>query len=249
MKILKKSVFLSLISFFLAGSAFAATAQVVAEDPDGGLILRSGATMTLDAGDLLQEGDQIRTRTATVVVSICDGALVTIYPDSEVIVSSLSDENAVLNLIKGELLGDTIAGCKISIGNKVDTTDISNGVYGVLLNQEGDSWTLQVRNLDGEVTFTGGNLLTGAATAILEAGKVVYIPEGEQLTVVGTFNPDSRFFTLADGSGTLSPIPPEIIEEMEEQIDDLRNVDPIDPGIPDMIEIPIEDVETASDQG
>lgn len=247
MKTLKISVVLSLIVSLLAGPVSATTAQVVAEDPDGSLVLRTGTTMMLDAGDLLQEGDQIQTRPSTVVVSICDGALVTIYPKSEVIVASLSTETAVLNLVKGELLGDTIAGCKISISNKVGTADISNGVYGVLLNQEGDSWTLQVRNLDGEVTFTGGNLDAGAASALLESGKAVYIPTGEQLTVIGTYNPDSRLFSAA--SVSLAPMPPEVIEEMQEQIDEIRNLEPDGPTIPDLIEIPFVDVETASDKG
>ncbi len=248
MKALKISVVLSLTFSLLAQVALAAsTAQVVAEDPDGSVIMRSGATMMLDAGDLLQEGDHVKTRTSTVVVSICDGALVTVYPDAEVIVASLSDENAVLNLIKGELLGDTIAGCAISIANKVGTADISNGVYGVLLKQQGDSWTLQVRNLDGEVTFTGGNLSTGAATALLESGEAIYIPAGEQLTVIGTYNPDSRFFSVV--SSSLAPIPPDVLEEMQEGIDEMRNLEPGDQTLPDLIEIPFEDVETASDKG
>lgn len=260
MKSLKISVVLSLIAVMLAPAISAASnAQVVAEDPDGSLVVRGGSTMMLDAGDILREGDVIKTRAATVVVSICDGALVTIYPNSEIAVTSLSDEVAVLNLIKGELLGDTVSGCAISVSNKVGTADISNGVYGVLLNQTGKGWTLQVRNLDGNVTFTGGNVDTSDVTAALvESGKAVRVPAGEELTVRGSYNPNSNVFTPTGGAGALTVIPADTADEMEEdadEMDDLRT--PMDgstggdgtPQVPTLIKIPFPDVETASDKG
>ncbi len=260
MKSLKISVVLSLIAVMLAPVISAgANAQVVAEDPDGSLVVRGGSTMMLDAGDILREGDVIKTRAATVVVSICDGALVTIYPKSEVAVASLSDEVAVLNLIKGELLGDTVSGCAISVSNKVGTADISNGVYGVLLNQTGKGWTLQVRNLDGNVTFTGGNVDTSDVTAALvESGKPVSVPAGEELTIRGSYNPNSNVFTPVGGAGALTVIPADTADEMEEGADEMDDLRPTwegstgedgDPEVPTLIEIPYEDIETASDKG
>lgn len=260
MKLLKISVVLSLFALMLAPViAGAAEAQVVAEDPDGSLVVRGGSTMMLDAGDLLREGDVIKTRTSTVVVSVCDGALVTIYPNSEVAVTSLSDEVAVLNLIKGELLGDTVAGCDVSIANKVGTADISNGVYGVLLNQTGKGWTLQVRNLDGNVTFTGGNIdTTDVTAALVQTGRSISIPAGQELTISGSYNPNSNVFTPIGGAGALSVIPGNVATDMEKEADKMNDLMPEfqdstgddgQPTTPNLIEVPYVDIETASDKG
>lgn len=260
MKSLKLSAVLSLILTLLAPSiVVAAEAQVVAEDPDGSLVVRGGSTMMLDAGDLLREGDVIKTRSSTVVVSVCDGALVTIYPDSEVAITSLSEELAVLNLVKGELLGDTIAGCDVSIANKVGTADISNGVYGVLLNQTGKGWTLQVRNLDGSVTFTGGNIdTTDITAALVQTGKAINIPAGQQLIISGAYNPSNNVFTPIGGAGALSIIPADVVDQMEDGADNMEDIapewedstggddTPVDPGL---IKVPNENIETASDKG
>jgi len=260
MKLFKISVVLSLITTMLAPAIIAAAeAQVVAEDPDGSLLVRGGSTMMLDAGDLLREGDVIKTRTSTVVVSVCDGALVTIYPNSEVAVTSLSEEVAVLNLVKGELLGDTVAGCDVSIANKVGTADISNGVYGVLLNQTGQGWTLQVRNLDGSVTFTGGNIdTTNITAALLQTGKAISIPAGQQLVISGSYNPSTNIFTPIGGAGAISIIPQDVVDQMQDDADKMDDLvpgwqdstggdgTPVDPGL---IEVPYEDIETASDKG
>ena len=258
MKSLKISVVLSFLTAMLAPAMLIAgtNAQVVAEDPDGGLIVRAGSSSLLDTGDVLKEGDIIKTNGATVIVSICDGALVTIYPNSEVAVSSLQADVAVLNLVKGELLGDTISGCSISVGNKAGTTDISNGVYGVLLSETGQGWTLQVRNLDGNVSFTGGSNLdvTNATAAIVSPGSTLPVPAGEELILRGSYNEDTDVFTLVS-AGSLGSIPDDVADRMSEvgkEMSERRGMDtppeaPVGP--PDVLELPFEDIETASDKG
>ena len=261
MKSLKLSVVLPVLLSLMATSILSAgTAMVVAEDPDGAQITRGGASIMVSGGDVLMEGDVLSSNAATVVVSICDGALVTIYPDSEVAVSSLAADVAVLNLVKGELLGDTISGCEVSIANAAGSADISNGVYGVLMNQTGDGWTLQVRNLNGEVSFTGApGLDTGNVTAsIIEAGQTFQVPAGEELIVRGIYNMGEDIFTLVAGGAAVGGLPDAAIDNMNEVAKEHNAIreqgpeegeTPPPPGPPSWIELPFEDIDTASDKG
>ncbi len=267
MKFLQKSVaLLAINTLILPGLLSGAVARVVAEDPDGAEITRAGTSMSIAGGDLLMEGDVLLSNSSTLVVSICDGALVTIYPDSEVVVSSLSEEMAVIDLVKGEILGDTISGCAVSIANKAGTADISNGVFGVLMDQTGDGWTLQVRNLNGEVSFTGSpSMDSGNVTAsIVEADGLFPIPQSSELTLRGTYNPDDESFVLVPGGAALSGLPDEAAENMiivSENHNTIRQQgggapagEQSDEGgapasMPDIIEIPFDDIDTASDKG
>lgn len=266
MKVLRRTVATSLLISILGCTAFGASlAQVVAEDPNGATILRSGSSLNLQPGNVLQEGDIIKSNAATVVVSICDGALVTLYPKSEMAVTSLSADVATVNLMKGELLGDTITGCSISVDNKVGRADISNGVYGVLLNETGDGWTLQVRNLDGKVTFTGGEKLdtSNMTVSLVEPGKSLPIPAGEEIIVRGIYDQTSEIFTLVTGGAAIAMLPDPTIGIMRENAAIMSAIgrggdDGGDGGdefgedenaTDVFIEIPVEDVETASDKG
>ncbi len=259
MKVLRKSVAISLLISVLSFSAMGATlAQVVAEDPNGAVIVRTGSNMDLQPGNILQEGDVIKSNTATVIISICDGALVTLYPKSELMVTSLSSEVATVNLVEGELLGDSISGCAISVDNKVGRADISNGVYGVLLNETGEGWTLQVRNLDGRVTFTGGEKLdtSNMTVSLVEPGKILPIPAGEEIIVRGIYDRGSEIFTLVTGGAAIAMLPDNTIGTMREDASIMSSIgrddsdDDDDDGDDDIfIEIPIEDIETASDKG
>ncbi|MEX0324373.1 MAG: hypothetical protein AB3N63_19610 [Puniceicoccaceae bacterium] len=262
MKVLRKSVAISLlISIFSCAAIGATLAQVVAEDPNGATITRGGSNLNLQPGNILQEGDVIKSNAATVVISICDGALVTLYPKSELAVVSLSADVATVNLMKGELLGDTITGCAISVDNKVGRADISNGVYGVLLNETGEGWTLQVRNLDGKVTFTGGEKLdtSNMTVSLVEPGKSLPIPAGEEIIVRGIYDRSTEIFTLVTGGAAIAMLPDSTIGTMrddastmasigrddEDDDDDGEDPDPDEVFIP----IPLEDIETASDKG
>jgi hypothetical protein len=276
MKSLKKSVVLSLISAILAPAALLAQgAQVVAEDPDGGVVVRGGSSMALSSGSALQAGDVVKSNEATVILSLCDGALVTVYPGSEVSLASLGEGVAVLNLTKGELLGDTTSGCAISVANVVGTADISNGVYGVVLTETGEGYTLQVRNLDGNVTFTGDDQLdiSNLTASIVEPGKTLDIPAGEEMIVRGLYNSDSDIFSLVTGGAAMALMSDEVVGELRGaseymsavgRPDELPGKGPEDgppgqdkaadktegtPAEDVIIEVPWFDVETASDKG
>lgn len=258
MKSLKISVVLSLITALLVPAVSAASsAQVVAEDPDGAVVVRGSASKAISSGSTLKQGDVVKSNGATLVVSICDGALVTIYPNSEVAVSSLASDVAVLNLIKGELLGDTISGCSVSVANKAGTADISNGVYGVIMNQTGQGWTLQVRNLDGNVSFTGSeNLDTSNVTAsIVNPGETTSVGAGEEITIRGTFDDNNNVFSLTSGGAVIAGLPDEAINRMSDQAKEMNAIDEEDeggegppPGPPEFIDLP-DQAETASDHG
>src|SRR6056300_1742037 len=103
MKSFKLSVLLSLVSAVFAPVILNAQgAVVVAEDPDGGIVVRAGSSMALSPGGALQAGDLVKSNGATLILSICDGSLITVYPNSEIMVNSLGTEVAMISLIKGE---------------------------------------------------------------------------------------------------------------------------------------------------
>jgi hypothetical protein len=275
MKTFKLSVVLSLFSAILAPAFLSAQgAMVVAEDPDGGIIVRSGSSMDLSAGSGLQPGDLVKSNGATIVLTLCDGSLITVYPNSELLVNTLDDEVAVVSLLKGELLGDTVSGCKISVDNVVGTTDISNGVYGVLLNESTGGWTLQVRNLDGNVTFTGDDQLdiSNLTASIVEPGVTLSIPAGEEMIVRGVYDAGSEIFALSLGGASMAILGDDTISELQKGAEFMTSVGRPDelPGkgaedIPGkdkakektkgtpaedvILEIPWYDIETASDKG
>lgn len=174
--------------------------------------------MAVDTGDALQEGDLIKTNGATVIVSICDGALVTLYPGTEVTLSGLGTSVAKLNLSSGEILGDSMSGCGISVSNVVGTANISNGVYGVLLTQSGQGWTLQVRNLDGKVTFTGADSLDSSnmAISLVEAGKTIDVPVGEEVIIRGIYDSGRDVFALSTGGAAMAMISDETVGKMRD---------------------------------
>ena len=272
MKLLTKSVVLSFFAALMGPALLigqmASVAQVVHEDPDGALAVRGGASIGLAAGDVLQEGDTLKTNSATLVITLCDGALITLYPESEVTVTSLGAKVAQLKLSRGELLGDTVSGCSIAVMSAAGSARIDNGVYGVLMNESAEGWTLQVRNLDGSVTFTGGSNLdaSNVTASIVEAGKTLEVPAGEEIIVRGVYDPESQMFALTQGGAVMSLLQEETISEMREEaergravgrpdgipgrdvIDDL-DTPARDRSAPQVIELPWEDVETASDPG
>lgn len=227
--------------------------------------------MALNAGDSLSSGDVVKSNNSTIVLSVCDGSLVTVYPGSELTVASISEGQAVLSLTKGELLGDTSSGCSISVANVVGTADISNGVYGVLLSESNEGWTLQVRNLDGNVTFTGDNQLdiSNLTASIVEPGVTMSIPAGEEMIVRGVYDADGDIFAVALGGAAMALIGDETAGEMQagaaymgsldtgddapsgddEPADDDDDEDEETPEVENALDVPWYDVETASDPG
>lgn len=262
---------------FLA-SAFAyaepADAQVVHEDPDGALIVRSGTSRALAAGDMLEEADVIKSNESTVIVSLCKGSLVTIYPDSEVMFTGLQTGIVRVSIMRGEILGDSNEsdGCEFSVGTLAGIIDIESGVFGVLMNESVDGWTLQVRNLDGSVTFTGdaGLDTSNLTVSLVNPGETTAIPAGDEMIVRGLYDPVTEVFSLISGGAALSIMPDETVGSMNEGVgvmqavgrpDDLpareRAIPRIeetdtpaeDKAIPKILEIPWKDIETASDRG
>jgi hypothetical protein len=277
MKFFAKSVVLSLMSALLVPAlshAQPVEASVVHEDPDGALIVRAGSSMALASGDELQDMDVIKSNDSTVIVSLCNGSLVTVYPDSEVMFTGIQTGIVRISIIQGEILGDIDPddGCEIGADTLAGTIDISSGVYGVLMNEGPDGWTLQVRNLDGTVTFTGdaGLDTSNLTVSLVNPGETTDIPAGDELIVRGVYDPVTEIFSLISGGAAMSIIPDDVIGDMNDGVegmqavgrpDDLpareRAVPTIedtdtpaeDKAVPVILEIPWKDIETASDRG
>ena len=272
MKSFTKSVLISFASA-LALPAFvqaASVAQVLSEDPDGAMLVGASSSSGLVVGSSLSAGDVIATNGATVVIGACDGSLITVYPNSEVTVTAVSANGVTLKLTRGEILGDTTNGCPVTVQNPAGSANISDGVYGVLLNETGDGWTLQVRNLDGSVNFTAAPTLSTAdmQVSLVEPGKTLAIPAGEEMVLRGIYNSDADSFELVRGGAALAVLSDETVAGLQSassamsavgRPDDLPARDkavPVlegtpggDNAIPVIIEIPWQDVEPASDRG
>lgn len=252
----------ALLLVLLPGLLFGAdTALVVYEMPDGASFNRAGERTPVFTGDRLNNGDTLETGDATVILSLCDGSLVTIYPNSTVVISGLGQQTVSLQLVRGEVLGDNRVGCQMSVTTTVGETRITEGVFGVLLNQMGDqNWTLQVRNLDGTVVFVGDSRLDTSNTmvSVLEPNKEVSIPAGEEFMVRGVYNAEEQVFSLAQDGVAMAVLDTQASGHLRDGAEFMGSIQiPEDgpdggeepPERPNQIEIPYEDVDTASDKG
>lgn len=257
MKAFTKSVLTFLlpvmVPVFLNGAGMA---QVVSEDPDGATYDR-GATYGVSVGMDLMEGDTIKTGGSTLVLSLCEGSLVTIYPGSEVQLVSSGAGMVSLNLMKGEILGDASSACEFSVSTKVGTAKMSGGVYGIVHTSSGqEGWALQVRNLDGKAKFVGGsNLDTSNMTvSMVEPDKEVEIPAGEEMALQGVYNESSDVFALLEGGAVVAILDMQEAANLRSEAGRMAAKargpqEETDTPAPQVIEIPYEDVETASDKG
>jgi hypothetical protein len=256
MKAFSKSILTLLLPALAAPIMHGAmVAQVVSEAPDGAVYERGGEYQ-VSAGLSLMEGDVLSTNDATVILSFADGSTLTAYPDTILYLSASGE----LTLGQGEILGDVAGGSSLSVATKVGTVQAQNGVYGVLLNESPDmGWTLQVRNLDGVVAFTGAPKLdtAGMTVSLVEPGKTLNIPAGEEVIVRGIYNESSEVFALVPGGVVMAMLDAEEAGQIREAAQQMSSAVLGDgeaapgegDGAPVIIEIPFEDIETASDKG
>ena len=229
--------------------------QFVYESPDGARYQRGGESYSVEAGAILREGDRIATGNSTVIFSLGNGSLITVYPNSLLTIDSLVAPIS-LTLNQGEILGDNAAGSPIQVGTVAGTVKVSAGVFGVLASNMGTSSSVQVRNLDGTVSFRGAPDLdtSGSVVTLLEPNKEVMVPPGEELIVRGIYNEDSEVFAVAREGVALAVLSPAAVGEIREAVEVMSSVtlpESVEaPAVPPtIIEIPVEDVDTASDKG
>ena len=237
-------------------------AQIVYVSSEDAIVEQGDSSLIATAGQVLTGGSEIKSNEATVIISICDGSLVTIYPQSTVRIDNLQAGIVELVLVSGEILGDNGGNCDISVGTKAGKASIIDGVFGVVLNDDGDNgWTLQVRNLDGTVTFVGQPNLDTSATIVtlLEPNKVVEIPPGEEFIVRGIYDADSDVFAIAQEGVALALISEISFGEFTERVEFMNAAgeewaneqEPTEeaPAKPEEIEVPFEEFDTASEKG
>lgn len=228
--------------------------EVVFEQPDGALYQRGGL-YNVNVGLQFMDGDVLQTNDSTVILSVCEGSLLTAYPGTEVEITSTGDGTLSLRLIKGEVLGDVSDDCRLNVATKVGTASITGGVFGVVQNLAGDQgWTMQVRNLDGTVDFIGDPKLdTSAMTvSLIEPNETISIPAGEEIIVRGVYYEATDVFALTQGGAAIASMDPADVDQLREAVQEMSSAtlpEPPPPADPLIIEIPYEDIETASDKG
>jgi hypothetical protein len=236
-------------------------AEVVSESPDGATYLRGGS-FEVSAGMSLMAGDRIVAGDSTVVISFGNGSLLTLYPGSSIELTGATAGTIDLELLQGEILADASAVSTFTVATKAGSLSASGGVFGVLQSPgAGDDWTLQVRNLDAEVAFQGDvSLDSGDLTvSLIEPGKTVPVPAGEEVIVRGVYSESEEVFTLTDDGGSLAVIDSGTVAQLREASEQMSSAEVPGTGTTAagpaptegtvIIEIPFQDVETASDKG
>lgn len=257
MKALIKTVLTFLLPVIAVPAFLQGAAQVVSEDPDGAILVRGG-DYAVTVGLSLMEGDVIESGDSTVIVSFSDGSRLTVYPNSAVRIKGLSEDSATLDLVRGEILGDAMDDSSFTVDTVVGRASVSGGVFGILMNQMGEGWTLQVRNLDARVSFTGAPDLdtSNVTVSMLEPDEQVDIPTGEEIIVRGIYNEDEEFFALTREGAAIASIDTDTIGQLQEAAQEMSAVEipgpPVEVPAGDggvIIDIPYQDVETASEKG
>ncbi|NDV62001.1 hypothetical protein G0Q06_06020 [Puniceicoccales bacterium CK1056] len=252
MKTFIKPILFTLLAPFALQAAN--VAEVVYEEPDGALYTRGGI-YNIEVGQELIEGDILQTNDSTVILSLCEGSLLTAYPGTEVQLALLGDGTVAVKLVRGEVLGDISDDCRLDVKTKVGTASITDGVFGVVQNLAGDQgWTMQVRNLDGEVDFIGDPKLdtSNMTVSLIEPNETINIPAGEEIIVRGIYYESTDIFALTQGGAALASMTSEDIQGLREAVSEMSSAvlpEPPTPTPPLIIEIPYEDIETASDKG
>jgi hypothetical protein len=249
MKAFTKSFLTILLPVILAPMMQGATvAQVVSEQPDGAVFQRGGL-YNVSAGINLMEGDVLETKQSTVILSFADGSLMTAYPNTILYLNGADD----VRLGRGELLGDVTYGSRLTVRTMAGNVVARSGVYGVLLSGMG---SVQVRNLDGMVSFTGALSLdtAGLTVSLVEPGKTVNIPAGEEIIVRGTYNDATEVFSLVPDGVVMAMLDADEVAQLREATQEmssavLPDTEEVPSEAPVIIEIPYEDIETASDKG
>jgi hypothetical protein len=244
-----KLILVSLLAPFAMQAAN--VAEVVYEEPDGALYVRGGI-YTVKVGLQLLEGDILQTNDSTVILSLCEGSLLTAYPNTEVQLALLGDGTVAVKLMSGEVLGDITDDCRLDVRTKVGTATITGGVFAVVQNLAGgQGWTMQVRNLDGQVTFVGDSKLNtnNMTVSLIEPNETIEIPAGEEIIVRGIYSETTDVFTLTQDGAAMAAMEPDQVDQLREAVQQMSSAILPAAELPFIIEIPYEDIETASDKG
>jgi hypothetical protein len=259
MKALIKSSFIALLAPLALQAAN--VAEVVYEEPDGAVYKRGGL-YSIEVGLELIAGDLLQTNDSTVILSLCEGSLLTAYPGTEVLFAQMSDGTVAVKLMRGEVLGDISDDCRMDVQTKAGVASVDNGVFGVLQNLAGNQgYTVQVRNLDGKVGFIGDPKLdtTNVAVSLIEPNERIEIAPGEEIIIRGVYYEGTEVFALTQEGASMAAMDADMIDEMREAVQQMSSVvlpeapgegdEPPPPPPSIIIEIPYEDIETASDKG
>lgn len=220
--------------------------------------------MTVQAGVTMESGSTLETNRSRVVVILANGARVTVAPQSVVNITSSG-----LELVEGELTGSAPMGSEISVATEMGTTTAYGATFAISLYRMGEGSTLEIKNTKGMVSFTADvNLGAGDGTVTLvEPGKSTSVAPGEKLIVRATYNPATDSLVLApQGQAAqqeaIAPEEAQAITQSEQEMSAVQLPDPAEEVVEEAtavaeevteeltaIDIPIEDVETASNPG
>jgi hypothetical protein len=287
MKQHRLSVVLSvLLGCFLASVAHAqslpaSAAVVLSVDPSGAEFELNGATAEIMAGSSLGEGGTLSTGESTVVLALANGTRITVDPGTEMVLSTIRQSRVnkgafetAFDLKKGKLLIDSSgvpfgASGTTAVDTRIGRTVGSGGVYSISMADMDTGFSLDINNVDAEVSLTPSLDLdvSKMQTTAVEPGKPIMVPTGESITIRGFIIPELDRVELREGSVVMADIPSSEIQDIREATQEMSSIDipeaPDAPAVTEdtvpvigdddegvvVIEIPVEDVETASDKG
>lgn len=174
-------------SFTLA--AFTFLAVPVAALPAGAtsVVSSTGRVMTkldgkwTEGASQLGKGAQIKTAAdSSATISLPDGSMVRLAPNSEIAIADITDKGVVVDLSNGQVLGQPGQGLQVRTGNSV--TNATTGEF--IVNASGESTQMEVLSGNASVTSLDNsevvysNQVVEGKTVAQEAGDETDLEEG-----------------------------------------------------------------------
>lgn len=257
----------SILVAIAASSLFAGVLtaqQIVSVSPSGAEYGMGGQFMAAESGTTLEAGSTLETNQSSVVLVMPDGARAEVAPGAVVNVTSTG-----LELVEGTITGTTPMGVELSVASDLGVTSAYGATFAVTMVRMGDGSSLEIKNVKGMVSFTADVNLGGddGTVTVVEPGKTTSVAPGEKLIVRAIYDPQTDRLALApQGQAAVQePIAPDeaqAIAQSEQEMSAVEMTDPAEEPVtettetapepiedPVVIDIPIEDVETASNPG
>ena len=256
----KSPIIVAFLSFtFLPAALW--SQQAVSVQPMGAEISVGDRTMDVRSGMDLSGGGMVDTNASTLVVARTNGSRVKVDPGSRVEMTS-----GGINLMQGSVTVTAPMGAQFDVGSDIGVVEGIGATFGVSLNLSGEMATLEISNASGMVNFTAdmGLDTTETTVTMIEPGKQTSVAPGDKLVVRVVARPGTGEYAIAPQGVTQEAIAPEMAENISQTGDEISQISvpmlpdeapdevpvPVaDEDDPVIIEIPVEDVEVASDPG
>ncbi len=260
MKVKKTSLIIAVLPFLSLPVALWSQ-QAISVEPAGAEITANGRTMDVRSGMDVSSGGMVETNESTVVIARTNGSRVELAPDSRFEITPTG-----IDLKQGNATVTGPMGSQFDVSSEIGVVEGYGATFGVSLNLAGEMATLEISNVEGMVNFTADVDLdsTEVSATLIEPGKQVSVAPGDKLVIRVIYQEDREVYAIAPQGVAQEQVTPDMAEQITQTGDNISRISV--PSVPDeapeevptpadaedspvIIEIPVEDVEIASDPG